>query len=68
MKPDLSVIILSFNTRQLLDDCLTSLFKNTASLKLEVFVVDNASKDDSFNPGSTVTHNDQINLICLSVF
>lgn len=45
---DLSVIIVSYNTRQLLDDCLRSLF--AAQLPpggLEVIVVDNASGDGS---------------------
>lgn len=43
--PDLSVIIVNWNTRQLLLDCLRSLV--TSHLQLEVFVVDNASSDNS---------------------
>jgi hypothetical protein len=48
---DLSVIVVSFNTRDLLRECLTSLLAECDSLptgvKAEVLVVDNASKDGS---------------------
>lgn len=44
---DLSIIIVSYNTQQLLDDCLSSVFKSlkTSKLKFEVIVVDNNSSD-----------------------
>lgn len=45
---DLSIIVVSYNTRQLLDDCLGSLYAAEAPLGgMEVIVVDNASVDDS---------------------
>jgi len=44
---DLSVIIPSFNTRNLLDDCLTSIFNSNINYHFEVIVVDNNSKDQS---------------------
>jgi len=45
---DLSVIVVSYNTRQLLDDCLHSLYSADApSGGLEIIVVDNASADGS---------------------
>lgn len=44
---NLSVIILSFNTKKLLEDCLTSVFQHTSGLEFEVIVVDNASSDGS---------------------
>lgn len=44
---DLSVIIVSWNTKKLLEDCLKSLFKYTKELNFEVIVVDNGSTDDS---------------------
>jgi len=44
---DLSVIIVSWNTRQLLDDCLASIYKETKKISFEIFVVDNNSSDDS---------------------
>jgi N-acetylglucosaminyl-diphospho-decaprenol L-rhamnosyltransferase len=43
----LSVIIVSYNTSRLLQDCLESLVNNACSHDLEIFVVDNASADDS---------------------
>lgn len=47
MKPSLSIIIISFNTKELLRECLTTLFKYTQNLTIEVIVVDNASHDGS---------------------
>jgi len=44
--PDLSVIIVNYNTRDLLRNCLRSL-RESAGLALEIIVVDNASKDGS---------------------
>jgi len=44
---DLSIIILSFNTKNLLDDCLDSVFQQTKGIKFEVLVVDNHSTDGS---------------------
>ncbi len=47
LMPDISVVALNYNTRELLRDCLLSLFHTCADLDLEVIVVDNASKDAS---------------------
>ena len=44
---DLSVVIVNWNTRDLLRDCLQSVFAALGGLEAEVFVVDNASEDDS---------------------
>ncbi|MBI2310842.1 glycosyltransferase family 2 protein [Candidatus Collierbacteria bacterium] len=45
---DLSIIIVNFNTKQLLDDCLASVFKAVSPRSgLEVVVVDNGSADGS---------------------
>lgn len=44
---DLSVSIVSWNTRDLLDECLRSIFATTSSIEFEVIVVDNASSDGS---------------------
>lgn len=44
---EISVIIISYNTSELLNDCLRSVFQNTVGLSFEVIVVDNNSKDDS---------------------
>ncbi len=43
----LSVIIVSYNTCDLLKKCLEYLFRYPGEAPLEVFVVDNASRDDS---------------------
>ncbi len=40
----LSIVIVSFNTRELLEDCLTSLYQYPPPCPYEVFVVDNASR------------------------
>lgn len=45
--PDLSIIIVSWNTQAMLRDCLESLFESGATSALEVFVVDNGSHDGS---------------------
>ncbi len=46
---DLSIIIISYNTKSLLEKCLTSIYTNFPDLKVntEVIVVDNGSKDGS---------------------
>lgn len=45
--PSLSVIIVSYNTRSMTQDCLQTLYAGLGSLTAEVFVVDNASADGS---------------------
>lgn len=50
MRPDLSIIILSFNTETTTENCLVSLVKNLSkseSLLAEILIVDNASSDGS---------------------
>jgi len=42
---DLSIAIVSYNTREILEDCLRSVKVAIGKLKSEVFVVDNDSKD-----------------------
>jgi len=44
---DVSVIVVNWNTRDLLTECLYSLYEATRDLYLEVIVVDNASSDGS---------------------
>jgi GT2 family glycosyltransferase len=45
--PDLSVIIVSYRTPGLVERCLTTLFHEAGNLNLEVFVVDNDSRDET---------------------
>lgn len=42
---DLSIAIVSWNTKKILCDCLTSLYEHTMDIEFEVIVVDNASSD-----------------------
>jgi GT2 family glycosyltransferase len=44
---DLSVVIVNWNTRELLLKCLTSVYETIQSLRFEVWLVDNASQDGS---------------------
>lgn len=44
---DLSVIVVNWNTRERLRDCLTSVDQHLAPIRHEVIVVDNASEDGS---------------------
>lgn len=44
---DLSIVIVNWNTREMLRDCLSSVFEGLDSLRAEVIVVDNASSDGS---------------------
>jgi len=46
-KLDLSIIITSFNTREILSDCILSVIKYTKGIDYEIIVVDNGSKDGS---------------------
>lgn len=44
---DLSIVIVSWNTQDLLKKCLQSIYQNRVNIDLEVFVVDNNSSDDT---------------------
>jgi GT2 family glycosyltransferase len=44
---DLSIIVVSWNVRDLLCDCLTSINEKTLGITFEIIVVDNASSDGS---------------------
>jgi len=46
-RPDISVCIVNWNTREYLARCLSSLYATADGLDLEVIVVDNASSDGS---------------------
>ena len=47
LPPDLSIVIVNYNVRDMLRECLRSLGPDLARLRAEVFVVDNASADGS---------------------
>lgn len=44
---NISIIIVSFNTKELLSQCIKSIFKHTKGINFEIIVVDNASTDGS---------------------
>jgi GT2 family glycosyltransferase len=44
---DISIIIVNYNTRELLRNCLVSIFEQTKNIDFEVIVSDNASTDGS---------------------
>ncbi len=44
---DCSVVIISFNTREVLDQCLQHLKESSTGIRLETIVVDNSSRDGS---------------------
>lgn len=45
--PDISIIIINWNTRDLLAECLESLYQTISGTSFDIWVVDNASTDDS---------------------
>jgi len=47
LPPDVSIIIVNWNTRQMLAECLASLYASIAGANYDVWVVDNASSDGS---------------------
>ncbi|MFP3896642.1 MAG: glycosyltransferase family 2 protein [Anaerolineales bacterium] len=44
---DLAIVIVNYNTRELLDNCLQSIRCSTGDLKIQVVVIDNHSSDGS---------------------
>lgn len=45
--PDISIVIVSFNTKELLRQCLETTMQESQGLNYEIIVIDNASKDCS---------------------
>ena len=60
---DVSIIIVNFNTKKLLFDCISSVIKQTININYEIIVVDNNSQDDSVNELKNVFPN--VKLIAL---
>ena len=46
---DLSIIIVSWNTKNILSSCLKSIYEQTNDIQFEIITIDNASNDDSVN-------------------
>lgn len=47
MSPEVSIIIVSYNGRKLIHQCIQSVIANTKNVDYEIIIVDNASSDDS---------------------
>src|SRR6266513_108436 len=47
MNPEVSIVIVSFNTRDITKQCLASIFEFTKGVVFEIIVVDNGSVDGS---------------------
>lgn len=47
MEPEVSIIIVSFNTCQLLKECLQTLAQEAGEIRYETIIIDNASQDSS---------------------
>ena len=46
---EVSIIIINYNSGNMLLDCIESIKKHTSEVKYEIIVVDNNSKDGSLN-------------------
>jgi GT2 family glycosyltransferase len=46
-RPDISILIVSFNTSAMMRECIASIHAAQGALKIEIIVVDNGSRDDS---------------------
>lgn len=58
----LSIIILSWNEKKLVTECVQSILKNIQNIDFELIVIDNASRDDSVK--ALQKFGDRIRLIC----
>ena len=63
MDLQVSVVVVSYNTRELLLECVASVLESTQGRTIELVIVDNASEDGSYEavceayPGATAIHN-----------
>ncbi len=60
-RPDVSAIVVSYNTRELTLRCIESIQEHGGGLSVEIIVVDNASRDGSAD--AVATHHPEVQLI-----
>ena len=48
MDPQVAVVVVSYNTKELLFECIESVFESTKNQNIELVIVDNASEDGSY--------------------
>jgi len=54
LNPILSIIIVSYNTKELLIECLSSVYDQTSGVEFEIIMVDNNSQDESVREVQTL--------------
>jgi GT2 family glycosyltransferase len=65
MDPQVAVVVVSYNTKELLLECIASVFESTTSRTVELVIVDNASEDGSYEavrkayPGAATIQNER---------
>jgi GT2 family glycosyltransferase len=59
---DLSICLVNWNTCDLLRDCINSILRHSVRLKIEIFVIDNASSDNSVD----MINNEFPNIVLIS--
>ena len=63
-KVDISIVIVNWKVRPLLEKCLDSIIADTADFTTEIFVVDNDSRDGT--PEMVMAQFPQVTMITLS--
>lgn len=63
MKPELSIIIVTYNSEKQIGSLLDSIYRDRGKINLEVIVIDNQSADNSL----LVAKNHKINPICIQM-
>lgn len=60
--PELSIIIISYNTKKITQECIESIYQSKPNIPFEIIVIDNTSSDGSVEMLKEL-QNDKVNLI-----